>query len=452
MPAPTPSPGLGINAPRELRDILQTIRIVESGERYDVPPNRGNASGAYQYIASTWNNYGGYPHAYLAPPEVQDERALADVRAILETWRGDVSMVPVVWYYPAAATRIQLMDSVPKPYAGNRLTVREYQHRWLDMLAFVTGQPSYYAPGGLPPDPAFMSGTPPRLSDPTDAGSADAIFDPKQLDLPAPIAFPVLGHTVISPPAACDAEQCPTGTSAVVFGTKLQPIMAVVDGVITAVELGDPVTGNVSLTLTARDGRRFVYAGFNDDTPDTENGAADDWNRVTNLARVGTTVYAGQILGFMGDSDPMPGHSITADSEAVWPHLRLTGYAGDGTPLDTDLLVLQAQRRQACHVSIGPWSVPADTERDRSRRDVDVDTAFYGGWTLESNGTVTATGRSTLILPPEDCVWAPTVRFGPGAAGEEPDAPWGEPFEIGAAAWVTAALAQSDLAPVGPSS
>ena len=62
-----------------------TIRLMESSERYYLTPNKGNASGAYQYIASTWNNYRGYPHAYLAPPEIQDERALLDVQAILDS-------------------------------------------------------------------------------------------------------------------------------------------------------------------------------------------------------------------------------------------------------------------------------------------------------------------------------------------------------------------------------
>jgi hypothetical protein len=235
----------------------------------------------------------------------------------------------------------------------------------------------------------------------------------------------------------------------VIFGSKLQPIMAVVDGVITSVEAGDPVTGNVRLTLTGRDGRRFVYAGFNDDTPGTDDGEAEDWNRMTSLATIGTSVYAGQIIGFMGDSDTMPGRTIRS-AGALWPHLRLTGYGADGTALDTDLLALQAQRRQACHVSIGPWSVPADAERDRSRRDVEVDTPAHGSWTIESDGTVTATGRATLILPPEDCVWAPEIRFGPGAAGEDPPEPWGEPFEVDATAWVASAVATAALVPAGP--
>ena len=75
---------------------------MESRGNYTAPPNKGNASGAYQFIASTWNGHGGYSHAYLAPPWVQDERAAIDVNRFLAQWHNDVSMIPVMWYYPRA--------------------------------------------------------------------------------------------------------------------------------------------------------------------------------------------------------------------------------------------------------------------------------------------------------------------------------------------------------------
>ena len=114
--------------------ILATIRQLESSGRYDIGPNRALASGAYQYIPGTWNNYGGYPEAYLAPPEVQDERARIDVERILSMYGGNVSMVPVMWYYPRAAVEPLWMDRVPNPAGGNRLTIREYQTLWLERL------------------------------------------------------------------------------------------------------------------------------------------------------------------------------------------------------------------------------------------------------------------------------------------------------------------------------
>lgn len=446
VPAAPPT-ALGISAPQELRDILLAIRIVESGQRYDIGPNKGGASGAYQYIDSTWGNYKGYPKAYLAPPDVQDERALAHVVGILDTWAGDVSMVPVIWYYPKAATDPALMDQVPLPHAGNRLTVREYQHRWLDVLAFITGNPSFYTPNAIPPDLKYISGIPPELV--PDEPVSDAIYDPNTVEPTTPIAFPVLGKTAITPPIPCDFEECEEGTSAIIFGVKMQPVLASVHGVVTAVDSDDAASGNVSVTITDKEGRRFVYAGLNDDTPGTDDAAAPAWFRTSALARVGQHVYAGQIIGFMGDSDPMPGHTVIAEGEAVWPHLRLSIYDADGTRLDADAMVLDAQRRQACHVGIGPWSVPIDPDAEIDEA-IDVTTYIAGGWTIHTNATVTAYGQSALIVPPQECVWAPVKPYGPGAAGSQPPQYWGLPFDIDTRYWVADARAQTTLTPRTP--
>ena len=54
--------------------IFERIRLRESGGNYAT--NTGNGYyGAYQYDTRTWNNYGGYARADLAPPAVQDAKA-----------------------------------------------------------------------------------------------------------------------------------------------------------------------------------------------------------------------------------------------------------------------------------------------------------------------------------------------------------------------------------------
>ena len=412
---------------------------MESGERYSIPPNRGGASGAYQYIASTWNNYKGYPHAYLAPAWVQDERALADVQAILDRWAGDVSMVPVIWYYPKAAREPTLMDQVPLPGAGNRLTVREYQQRWLDVLSFITGNPSLYRPAALPPELRFLAGQPPELMpsvDPTDIGD---------------IAFPVLGRAVMAIPNPCRGEECDNGTDAVVYGQQLQPILAVRDGVVTSIIAVDPLNGGTAVTITDANGRTYRYTGFNDDSYGTHDGDAHASLRLTSLVRIGGSIRAGQIIGFMGDTDPMPssGEAVADPDAQVWPHLRLVIRDVDGTRLDADHLVAVAQNRQACHVGIGPWSLGPNPDwvADRDPATIEVTAYDNGGWTFHADGSVTAFGRSALILAPQDCSWAPVDPHGYGGRGEPAPLEWFYPIELDAALWVNSVMAEASLSP-----
>jgi murein DD-endopeptidase MepM/ murein hydrolase activator NlpD len=122
--------------------VLATIRTIESGGDYTVRNSGSTASGAYQFLDSTWNGYGGYPRAWLAPPVVQDAKASENVNGILDGHGNDVSAVPPVWYIghvPAAGSAE--WDTVPYPSAGNVLTPREYQTRWLTEYSRQTGAP-----------------------------------------------------------------------------------------------------------------------------------------------------------------------------------------------------------------------------------------------------------------------------------------------------------------------
>jgi hypothetical protein len=127
--------------------ILATIRTRESGGRYGVGPNAGGASGAYQFIQSTWNataRRAGRPDLagtspYRATPADQDTVARQHVTEALGG-TDDPARIPVVWYvgsFPPAAP--YSWDTVPNPGAGNRLTVRDYQSAWMATYRDITG-------------------------------------------------------------------------------------------------------------------------------------------------------------------------------------------------------------------------------------------------------------------------------------------------------------------------
>ena len=472
LPPPEPAQQNVIVFPEQIANILATIRYLESRGNYTIGPNRGNASGAYQFIESTWNGYGGYQHAYQAPPAVQDERAGADVERFLQMWNNDVSMVPVMWYYPRAARDIELMDIVPVPSAGNILTVREYQQRWLAVWAFLSGQP---IPQQLTlADALARLGVPPRLPD------AQAV-DPSTpaIERQATISFPVLGPTRLAAPECGDADDaaptavgtatraeieaaglCAEEAPSIVFGVKLQPVLAVVDGVVT--EVIDEPGDTISVTVTDEFGRSYRIDGFNDDNPGTNDGAAPGHLRLSALARVGATVRAGQVLGFMGDTSPLPigirsdvptDATVQIDDDSVAPHIRLTIEDLDGTPVDAYGPVIDALFRQVCTVGTGPWSGPPNgsghwpvtIETTDNSREIDSE------WVITSNGQVTASGWAAMIYPSESCTYTPDDARGPGAGGTaDVPADWSTPIDLDTSVWVDLAAPDDAEVPLVP--
>lgn len=123
--------------PLVIEHILFTIRIMESGGKYTQLNKTASASGAYQYIDSTWRGWAAksgvsgalnYARAYLAPKEIQDAVAKANVLSILAAHSSQLSSVPITWYYPIAWDNDVILDQKPP---GNNITVRDYAERWI---------------------------------------------------------------------------------------------------------------------------------------------------------------------------------------------------------------------------------------------------------------------------------------------------------------------------------
>lgn len=64
-----------------LPSILIRIRACESGGDYTAQNPSSTASGAFQFLDSTWAGYKGYSRAMYAPPAIQDERAVMEYNA-----------------------------------------------------------------------------------------------------------------------------------------------------------------------------------------------------------------------------------------------------------------------------------------------------------------------------------------------------------------------------------
>ncbi len=256
----------------QLAVILATIRTIESGGNYSAAPNQGGASGAYQYIDSTWNNYQGYPAAYPAPAEIQDARAASDVQTILATYR-DVVYIPIIWYWPRAAHDPSQLDVVPMSGAGNTLTVRQYQQPWLATYQTVrVGSPAGTCADGLPTEDGYA-----LPLDRTLIAANPAMFDAPHHDYPAVDLLVPEGSPVYA-----------------VHGVT---IARLVDWPHNCYQVGRcEQTCGVGVSINGDDGARYIYC---------------HGTRLNELA-VGDTINAGQLIMWTGNT----GHSGA-------PHLHL---------------------------------------------------------------------------------------------------------------------------------
>lgn len=108
---------------------LAALRLKESGGSYTAKNPTSTASGAYGYLDSTWNHFGGYAHASQAPKAVQDARAKADVTARLKAYGGDWQKVAAAHFagsgWVAAHPDVTTWNVNPAPGSTNP-TVRDY--------------------------------------------------------------------------------------------------------------------------------------------------------------------------------------------------------------------------------------------------------------------------------------------------------------------------------------
>lgn len=102
--------------------LMYSTKMVESNGRYKAKSHYSSACGAYQYMPITWNNYGGFKTACLAPEWVQDKKMRGQVKYLWKKY-GDWEKVIASHYMPSYANNKKLWD---KRYFKGQPTIREY--------------------------------------------------------------------------------------------------------------------------------------------------------------------------------------------------------------------------------------------------------------------------------------------------------------------------------------
>ena len=144
--------------------VLQTIKSLESGDYNEHHRPSPGASGAYQIIDPTWNKYGGYSRAWLAPPAVQDQFVVSHVTGIIAKY--GVEGIPLYWYTgnPAHGPYWDCNNGrgseCAQYNANNGLQPGTYQSRWMNTYLKLGGNWK----GGTFPDNPTGQGTDPQAT------------------------------------------------------------------------------------------------------------------------------------------------------------------------------------------------------------------------------------------------------------------------------------------------
>jgi hypothetical protein len=148
--------------------VLATLRKYEGGV-YNTPNPIGcprpkcTASGAYGIIDATWNHYGGYAAAYLAPASVQDAFAKNMVTALYNRFHS-WNWVFAAWYAGPYGAQNTNWNTIPSPGSGNKKTIAQVVNERMAYMNTQTGiKGTSVTPGSDPNNPFNIQ---PPSSDP----------------------------------------------------------------------------------------------------------------------------------------------------------------------------------------------------------------------------------------------------------------------------------------------
>lgn len=149
-PAGIGANGFGIHPDLNLDHVtsflMNALKTHESAGNYDAKNPHSTASGGYQVTNGSWNNFGGYPRAVDAPPQVQDAWAKQNISSNLKRYGGDPFKATVAHYYPAWAGSPEKWDSVPTDKMGKPIPGAETPAQYASKVLPAQHVEKYLAP------------------------------------------------------------------------------------------------------------------------------------------------------------------------------------------------------------------------------------------------------------------------------------------------------------------
>ena len=222
-----------------------------------------------------------------------------------------------------------------------------------------------------------------------------------------PIAFPVLGSVNYGNDWGNCRDGCARrhqGTD--MIGVRMQPLLAAVDGTVTRIRYENVGTAGTVISITGADGWYYNYFHVNNDTPGTDDGLAGPEWQVSPQLTVGSTVKAGQVIGYMGDS---------GNAEGSVPHLHFEIRTPDRTPVNPYPSLAAAQAPETC-MPVEDVALTDPTELTPAAVSI-IPIDGRGRWLIDPDGRLFAEGPAAHSGPPtgEACVGTPAPGVTPEA-------------------------------------
>ncbi len=204
------------------------------------------------------------------------------------------------------------------------------------------------------------------------------------------ITFPVAGPVSYGNDWGACRDGCNRAHKGIdVIGDRLQPILAMTDGVVD--HLINHRTAGYGVALRDAEGWQYHVYHVNNDRPGTDDGGDDGSWRFAPGITDGAPVRAGQVIAWMGDS---------GNSEYSVPHAHVEIHRPDGTAVNPYWSLRLAQRRETCAAVLAAQAqaVAADPSAATTTTTTAAAPAD-GGQAAAATSTTAAAATTTTAAP-----------------------------------------------------